>query len=199
MKLYKLTDQNGQTFNKTQWGVNIRHEAIGNGKELCTNGWIHAYESPLLAVLLNPIHANFKSPRLWEAEGEVGICQGQLKCGCKILTTLREIPLPEVTITQRIEFAIHCALEVYSEKTFVDWASDWLSNTNRTAASAEAAAAAEWSAAAAAAEWSAAAAAASARAEAASARAEAAAAAAAEWSAAAAAASARAEAAAAAA
>ena len=67
MKLYKLTDGDGQTMSGTQWGPGVSHSGTGEG-ELCGPGWIHAYEHPLIAVLLNPIHANIQNPRLWEAE-----------------------------------------------------------------------------------------------------------------------------------
>ena len=139
MKLYKLTDANAQTYNKTQWGEGITHEGTGEG-ELCGPGWIHAYTDPLLAVLLNPIHGDFKSPRLWEAEGEVGKEDLGLKVGCKKLTTLKEIPLPEITNNQRIRFAILCALEVYLDGAFINWANDWLSGVDRSANAANAAA-----------------------------------------------------------
>ncbi|KKL58315.1 hypothetical protein LCGC14_2226540, partial [marine sediment metagenome] len=59
--LYKLTDSNDQTYGKTQWGPGIEHAASGKGP-LCTEGWLHAYTDPLLAVLLNPIHGNYKDP-----------------------------------------------------------------------------------------------------------------------------------------
>ena len=78
IKLYKLTDRDGQTRNGTQWGPGMSHSGTGKG-ELCGPGWIHAYEHPLIAVLLNPIHAIFQNPRLWEAEGEVGLRDGQIK------------------------------------------------------------------------------------------------------------------------
>lgn len=63
MRLYKLTNQNGQTYNQTQWGENVSHSGTGQG-ELCGPGWIHAYTSPLLATLFNPIHAAFSNPQL---------------------------------------------------------------------------------------------------------------------------------------
>lgn len=56
MKAYKLTDENHQTRNETQWGENITHYTNGEG-ELCGPGWLHYYNDPLLAVLLNPVHA----------------------------------------------------------------------------------------------------------------------------------------------
>ena len=140
MKLYKLTDEHGQTKNNTQWGENITHTAKGNGQQgLCSDGWIHAYEHPLLAVLLNPIHGAFIEPRLWEAEGEIGESDHQLKCGCRSLTTIKEIPLPVITAEQKVKFAILCALAVYKDKGFKAWADSWISGEDRSYKSAAAA------------------------------------------------------------
>jgi len=136
MKLYKLTDQNNKTrvgeINETVWGENVTHTASGSGTELCTDGVIHTYEDPRLAAILNPIHANFDQPKLWEAEGEIANLDGHLIVGVKSLTTIKEIPLPEITEEQKIKFAIYCALEVYKEETFVSWANKWLSGEDRT-------------------------------------------------------------------
>jgi hypothetical protein len=142
IKLYKLTDRDGQTWGGTQWGPGISHSGTGEG-ELCGPGWIHAYEHPLIAVLMNPIHANFQNPRLWEAEGEVALRDGQLKCGCKTLTTVREIPLPKITTEMRVRFAIMCAKEVCAYPAWNAWADRWLSGEDRSEA---AAAKAEWAA-----------------------------------------------------
>lgn len=123
----------------------MSHSGTGEGG-LCGPGWIHAYEHPLIAVLMNPIHADFKTPRLWEAEGEIAIRDGQLKCGCKALTTVREIPLPAVTTEMRIRFAIMCAKEVCACLSWNAWADKWLSGGDRTQAAAEVAWAAAWAA-----------------------------------------------------
>jgi hypothetical protein len=150
--LYKLTDAQGQTHgdgtNHTQWGAGITHEAKGPADgPLCSASWIHAYEHPLVAVLLNPIHANLKNPQLWSCRGEIGKRDGPLKCGCRALTTVEVLPLPEITTEQRVRFAIGCAWP----RASVAWkkrATGWLSGKDRTAAAARAAAAA-WEAAAA--------------------------------------------------
>jgi hypothetical protein len=153
--LYKLTDKNGQTRNNTQWGPGVSHSGTGEG-ELCGPGWIHAYEHPLIAVLMNPIHAHFKNPRLWEAEGEIARRDGHLKCGCKTLTTVREIPLPEITTEMRVRFAIMCAKEVCAaDIAWNAWADKWLSGEDRTQAAAAEAAEAEAAEAAADAAWAA--------------------------------------------
>ena len=133
IKLYKLTDSCGKTRGGTQWGPGVSHSGTGKG-ELCGPGWIHAYEHPLVAVLMNPIHANFQNPRLWEAEGEIAIRDGQIKCGCKTLTTVREIPLPAITTEMRVRFGILCAKEVCACLSWNAWADRWLSGEDRTQA-----------------------------------------------------------------
>lgn len=110
--VYKLTDQDNYTRrghpNETKWGRNVTHTAKGSGG-LCSDGVIHAYSSPLLAVLLNPIHAAIENPKLWKAEMEVRYSDKGLKIGGKTLTTVAEIPVPEVTVRQRVIFAVLCA------------------------------------------------------------------------------------------
>lgn len=137
--LYKLTTQDNKTrkghYNETTWGEGVSHFGTGEGN-LCGPGWIHAYTSPLLAVLMNPVHANIGNPKLWEAEGEVVLSDRGLKVGCRTLTTVREIPLPEVTITQRIAFAILCTKEVCKDAAWNAWANKWLSGEDRSEKSA---------------------------------------------------------------
>ena len=141
MKVWKLTDEKGQTYRGCQWGEGIEHTTSGKG-DLCTAGWLHAYADPLLAVLLNPVHANFASDtmQLWEAEGE-GVQRDH--CGLKLsflrLRTLRRVELPQISTEQRVRFAILCTREVYNDSKWVHWAEKWLSDQNRPAARAEAA------------------------------------------------------------
>ena len=149
MKLYKLTDAEGKTrvgmSNETQWGEGVSHvpEAPGEG-DLCGPGWIHGYEHPLLAVLHNPIHGDYDldTALLWECTttDEEPFREGQMKLGVRELTTVRTIPLPQVTLEQQIAYGIHCALCVYIDPGFVDWAEDWLAGRDRSIAVAHAAA-----------------------------------------------------------
>src|SRR4051812_25100255 len=106
MKAYKLTDQNNKSYNNTIWGQGITHRASGEG-DLCSNGWLHFYEDPRLAVIFNSIHAGFidDKMKLWEAKAEGEIINDGTKCGCTKLTTIKEIPIPEVTADQSMEFA----------------------------------------------------------------------------------------------
>ena len=140
MKYYKLTDEKNQTNDSTQWGEGITHKAIGKGNELCSPDVIHVYDHPLKAAMFNPIHANFVNPRLWEVRVSKIVANDKRKVGVKSCTTVKEIPLPEITTEQRVKFAIYCALEVYHNKAYVKWANDWLTGKDRTRVAAEAAA-----------------------------------------------------------
>jgi hypothetical protein len=139
MTLYKLTNENDQTHGGMQWGENVTHTASGKG-ELCGPGFIHAYTDPVLAVLLNPIGADFRNPHLWIAEGKIVKDDRGLKCGTVKLTTVRRMDLPTVTTVHRIAFAILCTKQVYANKQWNQWADKWLSGKNRAAAAAASAA-----------------------------------------------------------
>ena len=138
--LYKLTSLQSQTYNQTQWGENVTHELpVRDTYELCSYQVIHAYVSPELAVLMDPIQASLLPHAiLWEAKGDVAINDGT-RVGCTKLTTLKRIPIPTITLEQRVTFAIKCALHAYKEPSWVAWAQAWLANTNRDAAAADAA------------------------------------------------------------
>ena len=155
---YKLTTQSLTTRNGFQWEIGKTEKTDGSG-ELCSSGWLHCYTNPLLAILLNPVHANISSPRLFEVEvsGSSKTDNG-LKEGWTGMELIKEIKIPNITITQKVAFGILCSLEVYKEKSYVVWANNWLNNVDRTelAADADAAAAADWAASArAAADWAA--------------------------------------------
>ena len=146
MKLYKLTDENDQTKNATQWGEGVTHTTDGKG-DLCGPGWLHAYEDPLLAVLHNPIHGAFKAPHLWEAEGEGEVKRdGQMKIGVTRLTTVKRIDLPVVSTVQVIAYAILCGKAVCDNVVWNQWADRWLSGEDRTEASSLTASAARYAA-----------------------------------------------------
>jgi len=114
-KLYKLTDAQGRTRagedNELTWAVGVEHKTAGTGTRLCSSDVIHAYEHPFIAVLMNPVHANFNpaTMRLFVTEGEIVAHEGQLKCGVHALKVVEEIPVPTLTTEQRVKFAILCA------------------------------------------------------------------------------------------
>ena len=138
--LYKFTDQNMQTHGGCQWVLGEKKTTSGEG-ELCGPGWLHCYADPLLAVLLNPIHADYENPRLFRARvGRKSKHDHGLKSGYTKMTLIEEIPVPAISTAQRVRFAILCAMKVYQDPGFVQWGENWLSGKDRSAEAAEAAA-----------------------------------------------------------
>ena len=137
MKVYKLTDNNMRTYNECQWEIGKWKETDGKG-ELCGEGWLHCYSSPLLAVLLNPIHAKFLSYSLFIAETKGrGKHDKGLKSGYKAMRLVKGIDAPVVSTNQRIAFALLCAKEVSKDPQWNKWADEWLSKKNRSIAAAD--------------------------------------------------------------
>jgi hypothetical protein len=140
--LYKLTDRDGCTYDKTQWGPGVTHTADGLGP-MCSPHRIHYYTDQYLAVLINPAQGNYANPRLFEAvdnDSKNTITDGT-KSGTTSLTTSVECPVPSVTTEQYVTFGILCALEVYHGGAFRLWAEAWLTGADRSAAAAHDAAA----------------------------------------------------------
>src|SRR5262245_48218719 len=103
--VYKLTDQAMQTYGGYQWHLHETRQTRGTG-ELCSDGWLHCYADPRLATLLNPIHAGYHAPRLFEARADGVYRSDGLKAGVSQLTLTREFPVPQYTPVQRVAFGI---------------------------------------------------------------------------------------------
>ena len=142
---YKLTTQELTTYKGFAWEIGKLYTIDKMGAEMCSDQVFHAYASPPLAVLHNPIHANIANPRLWQAACDVVISDG-MKCGAKSMTLIRELPLPVVTLNQRVAYGIYCALTIYTEPAYVAWAARWLSGEDRSFRSALVTSRAAWAA-----------------------------------------------------
>lgn len=131
--LCKLTDQNNRTHGGFQWTQGLWAPKLSGQGGLCGPGWYHCYEHPLLAHLFNPANSNIPNPKLWSisVKGEP-LTDNGLKRGYPSMRLDYELQLPELTTNQRIAFSILCALQVYNEPDFVEWAESWLSDKDRT-------------------------------------------------------------------
>jgi hypothetical protein len=131
--LYKLTDKDGYTYNRSMhWEVGTTHNAKTGKPILCSPTVIHAYKSPLLAELMDKRHGQYGSSKLlWKAKGDVVISEG-LKVGVKTLTIITPLKIPKVSTIQRVAFAIYCGMEVCKNDKWLTWAQNWLSNKDRT-------------------------------------------------------------------
>jgi hypothetical protein len=143
-KLYKLTNQDMRTHDNTQWVLGEWKETDGQLSGLCNGSWLHAYQDPYIAALMNPYHGNFTNPRLFEAEGDGEFLDDYgMKCGVTKLRLVKEIPLPVITDEQRLSIAIKClvALQRYINTEvsgkITEWTTNWLSNKDRSIGSVE--------------------------------------------------------------
>ena len=151
MILYKLTDSEGNTRNDTHWDIGVSHAVACGEPKLCTSTVLHAYTSPLLAALMNPVHANYQQPKCFVCEGDIAVTDGT-KVGCQSLKVTGTFELPVLTSVQKAAFGIYAALGVCKEPKFTTWAELWLSGKDRSHNAAYAAATAATAAAAAAAD-----------------------------------------------
>ena len=126
--LCKLTDQKLRTYGGLQWKLNAPPPRLSGVGGLCSKNYYHCYTHPLLAVLLNPIHAKIENPRGFyvDVEGEAKNNNG-LKRGYPFMVLREEFTLPETTLNQKITFGILGALEVSEDVYFRNWAEKWLS------------------------------------------------------------------------
>jgi hypothetical protein len=97
-------------------------------------------EHPLLAVFLN--RAETENTFMFSG---TGIAKSK-KFSESLLNTFnnvkieRRVKLPDITLEQRVEFAIRCAMVIYEDKDWLKWANNWLNGTDRTLKSARKAA-----------------------------------------------------------
>jgi len=132
MIYYKLTDRNGSTKRGMHWAVGKTNRATGKGKELCTDGYLHVYDTPEQAAFMRPAHVESYT-RLFKARSRCkGITDGT-KRGIKSCTVLEEVKLPELTTEQRVEIAIRASLLIYKEESYRKWTKGWLSGKDRSA------------------------------------------------------------------
>lgn len=138
--LFKIVDYlTLETYGGTVWGDGVTHAAAGDpAQDLCTDGYIHAYESDVIANFMNPIHLGFEDGayRIWQATGTVSKSQ-ELKKGCLSLTTDFQISVIAPTDINRIAFAILCSKQIYESENWSIWTLGWLSGLDRSAETAQ--------------------------------------------------------------
>ena len=150
---YKLLNQDRTTYAGMEWPIGQWNEATGDpDQSLCTDGWLHCYDDPYLALFLNSVHANIQDPIVCEVEvnGDSKNDRG-LKRGYRKMRVIKDLNIVRPTTEQQTKFAIYCALEVYDDPDFKQWANNWLLGTDRSKetawAATRAAEAAAWAAA----------------------------------------------------
>lgn len=134
---YKLTDWSMQTYQGFQWELGKWYRIPDDSRRwdsgLCSSGWFHCYDDPLIAMFRNPGDANIHSPRLFRVtvRGNKETDHG-LKYGFTMMRLKEEIDVPDITNEQRVKFGILCAMQAYKEQRWTRWAENWLDGTDRS-------------------------------------------------------------------
>jgi hypothetical protein len=90
-------------------------------------------DSPLVAIMLNPWHAQIDQQKMLEIEiSQIDV----VKNDPHINLLVRESELPSVTTDQKIVFGLMVIQEVYQKSVFNEWADGWISGSDRSAESA---------------------------------------------------------------
>lgn len=131
---FKLTDRYGYTrrgqSGETLWQVGEIVAPTGDGTRPCGPGVLHGYVLPEVAVLVNPIHADFgRDMRLfrvlsnqpWQTDGVKRWTAGR----CMVA---EELPVPAFSTEERVAWAIILAPHPSTR----EWAIRWLSGVDRT-------------------------------------------------------------------
>jgi hypothetical protein len=132
MKYYKLLSKEMSSYKDTKWEIGIPIKIEKTGNTMCSDEVLHCYNHPLLAVFLNPIHADIKEPKLFEIKVDEIVNNDGLKFASKSQTLINEIPLPKISSEQRIEIGIKIAKTVYKDEKWNEWADKWLSGEDHS-------------------------------------------------------------------
>jgi hypothetical protein len=133
---FKITDKDLRAHNGFQYTPLQRAEVEVYTGELCTEGVLHAYKTAEDAVFFDPIHGEFfcaPGARLWRCACDGPEVFDGTKLGVGNLTLIEEVPIPTMTLEQRVERGIRAALSVCADPFFVEWAEKWLSGEDRSA------------------------------------------------------------------
>ena len=138
---YKLLSQDMMSNGNTKWEIGVKKikKDTGNYK-MCTNNVFHCYSHPVLALFLNPIHANIENPRIFKIKVDRIVASDGLKQATLEQTIIEELIIPKPTLIQTTAFGIICAKHIYKNIKFQSWANNWLSNEDRSSHAAWAAA-----------------------------------------------------------
>ena len=142
MKYYKLLTQEMISHSYTTWEIGESITIAKKGVRMCSDQVLHCYNHPALAVIFNAIHADIFNPKLFEISVDKIVNTDGLKFASKSQTLIKEISLPEITLEEKIEFAIKVVKLVYKDKSWNYWADAWLSGEDRSKNSTDAALAA---------------------------------------------------------
>ncbi len=134
MKKYVLTDKDGFTVKHTQMKAGkFIHPATEESSDPMAQVVNHGADSPLLAVIESPKDLSTSSRLFVLQTWTVGV---DVK-NPQAYTTVKEVAAPVVSLEQKLAFAVAATGNISSSEDYCAWSQGWLTNADRTAASAQ--------------------------------------------------------------
>lgn len=130
MKFYKAVSKDyTSNLGSIKWGIVGDNDWI---EELPSGyGVVRAYHHPLLAAIFSPLYDHPYDDRLLEVQVKHPEERGAYVTSY-FTKAINEVPFPEVTLEQRVCFAINCALSITDYEKFEKWGAKWISRTDRS-------------------------------------------------------------------
>jgi|GEM_PF-3453889 hypothetical protein len=130
MTRYLLTNAENHTWRGSHVCPGQSILASNTEENVLTRNAEELGDSPLVAIMLNPWHAQIDHQKMLELE----IGRNDLdEIGSSTNVVVRETTVPSVTTDQKIVFALMTIQEVYGNPVFKCWADDWISGSDRSA------------------------------------------------------------------
>ena len=131
--LCKWVSQDMTTMNNTHWRVGVAQQLPEQDNiDFLKEGIFNYFSDIPFAMMLKEQYGCENYTRLYEVIPEGKIIKREGRCGSTKLTLVKELEVPKVTLDQRTVFAILCALEVYKDPNFINWAEKWLSGEDHS-------------------------------------------------------------------
>lgn len=128
MRKYIVTDAQGVTANGTRIEAGKHTHTVGVANDVYSRVAKLCADSPLLAALQNPSNSPDAGKRLFQIDlWEVSVTSDQPRA----YTVIKEAPFHEVSLQQKLVFAILALAEVYGDPVYVKWSNNWLSGADR--------------------------------------------------------------------
>lgn len=135
MRKFVVTDAQGVAANGTRIEAGKLTHTVGAANDLCSRVAKLCADSPLLAALQSSSNSPDAGKRLFQMDQwEVSVTGGQPRA----YTVIKEVPFQEVSLQQKLVFAILALAEVYGDPMYVKWSNGWLSGADRGATAARA-------------------------------------------------------------
>ncbi len=103
-------------------------QSAEEGKDIISQNLWECSESPVLAVMKNPLHAECDKPKLFRID-----CREKTKRDSVIREfSISDDDLPKVSSEQKLAFAMYVVRELAPEHRFSHWVERWLSRVDRS-------------------------------------------------------------------